>query len=479
MSECGKAAFIAATDPFHDNPIEHIRGWPDLETQPSVIRLIKRSVTIKAPDAGSNIELFTYPVIDSSVTNRSTRRNCVIDQVNQSVSDLASCAPVVIHSYNAANASNMMLNNWTEEQTLGIEQDYLTSPTRIIGMGVEVRDVTAPLYRQGVCTVYQVPQTQDEDSTFNFKAMTLTSGLTKIATVQDGRIFTPNCQTIRQALAFEGSRQWKAEEGAYLVIPFSSKDNIATPPEYTMPCIRALAQDMDSIGTLNTTTLYTGNFASGGAAGDNFVFMPHMFTPMHSKGVILSGLSEHSTFQINANFFLETFPRTSDDPLVTLARPSCEYDPVALELISKTMKTIPVAVPVSENGLGDFFLDVVEKVAPTIGNLASVAFPEFSPFIKTGTTLATDWAGAAKKSRAKQKAKNKRKRQRQVKEIVDTERAIAKGAAARAANRETNRQLTAPNSFGKPASERAARRRENRLKRKAEKEEMLRAWLES
>lgn len=473
MSECGKAAFIAATDPFHDNPIDNLRGWPDLETAPSVIRLVKRSVTVQSPEAGGSIQLMTYPVIDSSVLNRSTRRNCIVDQVNQGVSDLASICPVVIHSYTAANSNNMALNNYAAEQTLGIDPAYLTSPSRIIGFGVECRDVTAELYKQGLCTVFQVPQTMDETSAFNFKAMTLTSGLTKIPTDQTGKVFCPQVQNVAQALLYEGSRQWEAKEGAYCVISFGSKDNIACPPEYTMPVLRAAAADLDTVGVLNTTTLYTGPFASGGAAGDNFVFLAHMFAPMHSKGIILSGLSAQSTFQFNINLFIETFPRTADDPLVTLARPSCEFDSAALMAISESMKTLPVGVPVSENGLGDFFLDLVENLAPVVSTMASVAFPEFSPFILSAGKLASGWAGQAKKANKRDNSKAKNK---VVKQALQTERSlVAKG-------KPVNRQTAPPNGTGSPKSVATmAKQQQGRAKKKVKKARLsdLEAFLDA
>lgn len=457
LTECGRAAFIAATDPFHDNPIEGLRGWPDLETAPSVIRLIKRSVTVQSPEAGGSIQLFTYPVLNTSVLNKSLRRNCIIDQVNQGVQDLASIAPVVIHGYTAVNSNNMGLGNYDSENILGIDDIYLTSPSRIIGFGVECRDVTAQLYKQGLCTVFQVPQTMDEISLFEFKAMTLSSGLTKIPTCQTGKVFCPQVQSVAQALLYEGSRQWEAKEGAYVVVPFGAKDNIACPPEYTMPVLRAAAADLDSTGTLNITSLYTGPFASGGASGDNFVFLAQTFAPMHSKGIILSGLAEQSTFQFNINIFVETFPRTADDPLVTLARPSCEHDPAALMAISETMKTIPVGVPVSENGLGDFFLDVVENLAPALGGMASVAFPEFSPFILGATKIATDWAGAAKKSK-----KKKQNSKAVAKKAIDVEKKLV------ATGKPVNRSMTAPNAQGKPKSvEQLSKNQRKKLRSKA------------
>jgi len=59
--------------------------------------------------------------------------------------------------------------------------------------------------------------------------------------------------------------------------------------------------------------------------------------------------------------------------LVVLATPSPEYDPKALEAYSIALQDMPVGVPVAENGIGDWFSGVVNKISNVVGNIAPMA----------------------------------------------------------------------------------------------------------
>jgi hypothetical protein len=406
----GKAAFIAATDPFHDLGIPDLKGWPDLETAPSVVRVVKRSINVKSVEDGGAILIYTLPMIDASINHRATRRNCIIDSITTGVGNDVFVCPLLVNTYNSANANNMGPVNYTSSWPLDIDEGYLTNPTRIIGMGFEVRDVTAEVFKQGTITVFQTTQSQDVLSTYNFRSMVV-DGVSYQQTVQTGRPLLAPPTSTYQALLYPGTRQWEAKNGAYCVIPFSSKDNIARAPEYTMPVFRP-AGITDEVGQLNTGTIFTGPYASGSPPNDSFVFEPHCYAPMHSKGVMITGLNSNSTFQINLNIFLETFPNIQNDALLTLASSSAPYDPIALEMISYTSKNMPVGVPVDQNSMGDFFAELVANVAPLVGGIASTFFPEFAPLI---APVAAGAANIAKKSisdRAQRKAAAAEKRQK-------------------------------------------------------------------
>lgn len=403
LSPEGRAAFIAATDPFHDTGITDLCGWPDLDTRPSVIRCVKKGLVISAAGLGS-LHCYTLPVINTSICRgTNARRNCVIDAINPTTTY---CAPFVLNGYAPANQDNMTPSNYFSSQILDIDSSYLQNPTRVLGYGFEIRDVTAEIYKQGVITTYCVPQSQDQINTLTVRAQTI-DGIAYIQSTCDGRIFQPFPHNLASALLYEGTRQWEAAQGCYAVIPFSAKDNIPRSPEYVIPVLRNNDDANDYVGSLNTGTLYIGPWAGGSVNGDNLVFQPAMFTPMHSKGAILTGLNPNSTFQINVIWYLESFPNRVTDPLMTLARPSAPYDPIALEMIARTMKDMPVAVPVAENGLGDFFLELVDKISPVVGGLASAFFPEFAPMIMPVAGGMSAMARRAKSNKAVKRAKKR------------------------------------------------------------------------
>jgi len=400
LSPEGRAAFIAATDPFHDTGITDLCGWPDLETRPSVVRCVKKSTNVSARGMTA-IHCYTYPVINASVCRACNRRNGVVDSVNPG---FAYCSPFVINSYAGVDVDNMTPGNYAASLSLALDPSYLQNPTRVLGFGFEIRDVTADLYKQGTITTYCVPQSQDQDNQFTFREQNI-DGTKYILTPTQGRLFQPFPHNVESALLYEGSRQWEAREGCYSVIPFSAKDNVARAPEYTTPFLRNNDDANDYVDSLNTGTLYFGPYAAGSVDGDNIIFQPGMYTPMHSKGAILTGINDNCNYQINVVWFLETFPNRVTDPLMTLARPSATYDPVALEMIAVTMKSMPVSVPVAENGLGDFFLEIVDKIAPVVGGLASAFFPEFAPIIMPMAGGAAALARKAKANKASKRAK--------------------------------------------------------------------------
>jgi len=72
-------------------------------------------------------------------------------------------------------------------------------------------------------------------------------------------------------------------------------------------------------------------------------------------------------------FFLETFPATDDVEILPLATPSAEFDPEILDLYSRVSTDLPVAVPVNENGLGDWFYDAAITAAKYLGPILSRA----------------------------------------------------------------------------------------------------------
>jgi len=381
LTENGKAAFIAAMDPFHDLQIQHLRGWPDANTAPSVIRCVKQSTTVKSNGDGDNIMIFTWPILNRINTYRCSRRNAIVDDVSPSVSTDFELGSVTVWHY--ADIADMTLTNGTFAHTFALEDDYLYDSCRCIGMGVEVRDVTAELYKQGTLTTFQVPQSTVEPSTWfvhrangPYEASPTKSKSLTPAPMAPQNLPTPVQvtplkkfpTTMDDVLTLEGTRQWDAQQGAYVVVPFHGRDNFAGQPTYNVPAIYDTTYNAgERTGTSNNAgNVNLGAYASPVIDQDPLVFLANKMTPVDSKGILLTGLNEKSTFTINVIFYLESFPAPDNRPLLSLARPSAPEDNLALEMISVATQHLPIAVPVDENGLGDWFAEVVAEVAPWI-----------------------------------------------------------------------------------------------------------------
>ncbi len=439
LTESGMKAVIAAVDPFHDKPIEGYKGWPDLETAPSVRRHFKVSTTIKAIEAGGSIMISSSPMLDQAVCYLTTRRNAVVDTIVPGVSTNFTIAPVVMTNFTAAQSGAFPLPlTGAETYFHTIPEEYFTDgPCRITGMGIEVHDVTADIYKQGTITICEVPQSTAEKEAVTVKAQTV-AGQTYASTAIDICPLSRFPSSLAGMMSYPTTKQWDAKEGAYVVIPFTGHENPPCLAEYRQPWLNANSQsEQDLPNQLNTLSRYIGAYAAGGTNGDPFVFNAHFYSPMHTRSIYITGLNENSTFTVTTQFYLESFP-LENSPLQSLADPSCPFDPKALALISHIMQEMPVGVPVRENPLGEWFWSAVESVLPFLGVAASAIFPEFSPMI---AAAAASGAQYASRQLAKPKPRKRKEKKAALKnEIKQVAKSEAKQVVAQS-NRKKKKQI--------------------------------------
>jgi hypothetical protein len=88
---------------------------------------------------------------------------------------------------------------------------------------------------------------------------------------------------------------------------------------------------------------------------------------LNTHGLYFTGLSLQTTLAITLNCFVERFPGPQETDLVVLAKPSPQYDLLALEIYSHALHDMPPGVMVKENGLGEWFADVIGKVNNIFG----------------------------------------------------------------------------------------------------------------
>jgi hypothetical protein len=88
-------------------------------------------------------------------------------------------------------------------------------------------------------------------------------------------------------------------------------------------------------------------------------------------GIIATGNNPNSKFTLKVVWYYEEFPDIQSDVL-TLATPSCQYDPLALQIYSECLNSLPVAVPSSWNEAGDWWWDVVSAIKDHAGTLGGL-----------------------------------------------------------------------------------------------------------
>jgi len=363
LTDEGKAALIAALDPFHDARIDNLKGWPDLNTAPSVVRTLNYSTTVTSPGDGGCIVAWTNPFFmtkdPSNVENRLAEYNRAGNTlVGNTVFNYPVGSTMVMSfpddtdwRFAAASAFNNLLVP---------EDDFLNGSSRIIGWGMEVHDVTAELYKQGTLTVFSVPQASVVPETFNLSNPDTTGCFS-------GHVYKRWPNSLSEAVLYPDSRQWEAADGVYTVIPCMGPDNPAAQPSYTQPILPLNATLADQIGGINDGLNIFVPPPKAAVPDGQIYWNPAKLVPFHSRGVALTGLNANSTFTINVKYYVETFPALDDKTIMTLASPSAPHDPVALEMISRAVQQLPSGVPVGDNPGGEWFMSVLGKVLPMLG----------------------------------------------------------------------------------------------------------------
>jgi len=387
ISECGKDWMLSALDPFHDHQLKNLRGWPDVQTGASVIRLIKQSMTVSAPIGwvgNFDIHIIQWPWLTQNTGGTAVGNFQAVNRTGQNIA--LPPAPGANSNLGGLQAFftqpgvplNILLAGTSQLLgTLNVDPMFTRGVARLIGMGFEVHNTTSQLNIQGSVVAYR--QMANENINVNW----IQENATTFCSYAGPFIKFPPI-TAADALLLAGSRQWEAKDGVYSVSAFHTTENPATMIVPTSPIISSRNQD-DLEGSIAVSAVNAVIPTAPDANGYSAIPSLRIFN-VHQNGAIFSGVSQQTTLTINWNVFVETFPSTDDLEILPLAVPSAEFDPEVLDLYSRVSTDLPVAVPVNENGLGDWFYDAAVTAAKYIGPVLS-ALPH--PVLKGIGTAAT------------------------------------------------------------------------------------------
>lgn len=401
LTSSGKDFLIAALDPFHDQQLKDLQGWPDLETSSSVVRLIKQTISVKAPVGTVNpwdmyVDLWPWLnsllFISTSHGGGSRRNDNLVIDTNGSGTYMGG---LTVWATNAGTAVDFG-NSANRIGMINLPEDYSKGSQRVVGIGFEVVNTTAEIYRQGQAVVYRQSNPVNKTTTMFMKEGP--GGAGTFESMSFCPIPSPPT-TIASTLLIPGSRQWAAEEGCYCVGCFCGQDNPPHIVGYTGPLVYTTEGGADTaynvLGAMTTgpnmdpvyvpaRILYPGSATS--------LTQPVVVHPIHMSGARFTGLSTQSTFSITLNIYLETFPTVAEAGILVLATPSAQYDPVALEIFSNALTQLPVGVMVRENGLGDWFSDAVMTTSKYLSPVLEAAgFTGLAKGAKVAGQLAKKW----------------------------------------------------------------------------------------
>jgi len=415
ITQAGKEWLIAAVDPWHDVPLQ-CTGFPDTNEAASVVQVVKLSATLQAPVAFTgnydvHVHQFPWQRVSKLVGGRWSSTidgnqitgygDFLIGGDGTTPGPLPGNSNVVVGGlivdYTQNGNPGFAFNSTNASPAFDTQlQPYLVGEYRIIGMGFEVINTTAEISVQGLTTVYRQPCASMDSS----KSVLATTGAIVTGSTTAIRSGYPDVLLTNmppanpaEALLLDGSKQWKAKEGCYVVSTLSS-DELPAGTNNVNPVLHLSTSDptaatfpwgyqITTAGSVNYNglqwtisgaTFQVNSLSAGTAQFQNF----------NHAGAIFSGLSNATTLQLNAIYYIERFPTQQDSALVVLARQSCRNDCIARELYSEIIREMPVGVPQRMNGLGEWFADGVSAAVDFIAPVASAIPLPFAQSVAAG-----------------------------------------------------------------------------------------------
>jgi len=398
LTDSGRAWFTAAMDPFHDIPIDNLEGWPDRVTSQSIVRVVKRSITINRPVGFTNPSgLWSFHVVQWPFLNpvsfvARARHNNVLDggQVGAAV-DHGGIEVQCIDT-GSPSASGVYFSMGDPAQyRVSLGTEFSKGLTRVIGLGYEVHDDTAPIYKQGHSFHSRQSNYSEQPAVWNIVGSGASAGVTW-ATCSPMR---PILADPSQAQLIPDTVDWAAENGCYCVSSFND-GNLPRYVGYDLPIIanNPVADDTDEAETPitapHTSVVWVPDVdpAITGPLTHGQYGPAIKIENLNQSSSMFTGLNEQGTFTLTVKFYVEQFPSIAEPSSLTFAKPSAKYDPVAIEMYVHAVRKLPVAVFVGDNYDGDWWADIVKYATNALTPMAAMfGFPELSPFIAGGGRL--------------------------------------------------------------------------------------------
>lgn len=387
LSPDGKAYVIQTADPFHDEDQTPV-GMPDTYMARNVVQTVKQKITIRKnanlPEGNWDVNIFSLPWVNSQrlwrynmirqvLTGGSGAGEANYDEVGGIIACQATSGSSTSISKDTGGSAS-----WFD--CVMVDDEFLDGPCRVVSGGFEVTNTTADIYRQGDVSVYRVPEPQRERvsvSIANNAAAPYTSNAVNFSAELHSKFPT----NVGEAQYMVGTRTWAASEGCYIPLTLTGLENPVRGTDASSVILRTGPQLSTGFSQVGLTGEKDATYLSNNSPYPTRCIT----TPFNMGGAYFTGLSDQSTLTITAIWYIERFPTTLQKQIAVLAGTPAAYDPLAFELYDLMMRTMPVGVMVKENGLGDWFAEVVGNISPVIEGLLG-AIPH--PYAQVGAQVA-------------------------------------------------------------------------------------------
>lgn len=354
-SEEGALWVKEVLDPFNDEP-RRVVGFPDLITGSSVVQAIKKSFQITVGATAEDIHIFMDTLDSQSLMYENSILNTNVNTIScDAVAAVSQFSRGGVQVRRGPVGTPLYMQQGTVTAPCALESKYYSSgPTRVLAKAFEVHNTTPQLNVGGSVAVYrQCSSTPcNEHEVIN---LVNSAGQTVSAAYSRAHLSSPPT-VLSDVMILAGAQQWNAKEGCYCVPIMNSQTNNPQEEERMV----TYAND----GGNASQKVWINAVSVGNATGYPRPVDANdtLLSPFFLSGAYFTGLPPNSTLTVNAIWILERFIDSASE-LVTLTQPSPYYDPIALELYSKSAGRLPAGVKVGWNADGDWIKNIADVLS--------------------------------------------------------------------------------------------------------------------
>jgi hypothetical protein len=415
----------SALDPFHDLQLDHLRGYPDVSTEPTVVVKVRQALTISRPPGLGDNDNWDCHIVTSPIDFQPCESPAVVTARAVPFGNAArptNDVPGMIEGEGALchRMDGLLINSVPSDGTEGMNMtftpehcppaalngyqmqhinldDYLDfhetdlGVYRIIYSGFEVVNTTAQIYKQGAVTVYEYGNSYEIGASMPERILDASGAQGDLGypPSQPTTWFRCPPNTLAEAKIMPGSHSWAAQDGCYNTAKFQSENKfqgmtrrpwVICQNNPTAPSHGGYANDRsgsfvadDSLCKLNLHT--RDNAGDAGRYGG-----PVHFSHMNTTGAYFTGLSPQTTLFVTWRVGIERLPAANKPAFLALAQPSATFDPNALVLYNLVANVLPPGCPQGYNDAGKWFR--------WISDAAQKSIPAVYPIVRTASMLA-------------------------------------------------------------------------------------------
>lgn len=334
-------------DPYHDYAVE-VEGLPDLETGRSYTRVHNQAVTVSPTADGDNLAIIFTGF-----------HSC--DEETQATASLdINGTSVQVKSFlilRAASGVEANIQGWTDgsgdtskKAAFGTALDRLV-PSRLVGLAVEVHDVTAQLYKKGTLSCVHCTGMSYE------RSVARTSTAEGLAFMSDVNCTAclPGSLSVMQY--FPGVYNGALSKGVYVV----GRLREPQPPVRFRGSVLDHGTGQFMIRESDGTDIWSA--IPGAATISGLGAETGMFESGFQPFVIrLSGVPAEGEYRITFRTIVEYFPESTDATALGIATPSPPVCPEAMVAYHNAVIHLATAMPVGANAAGDYWRAVMQAL---------------------------------------------------------------------------------------------------------------------